>query len=361
MNTDRNNSKAFSCIKRFITELSEQFGEEHRPVALYAHLLSKTTPDHAEAISKNVKLFYEFAIANRDAIYSKDVDSLVDTKISYSEKVYVDISEIFKLADAGIHKVMWIHILLISALVDPTGKAKQVLKEDPKKESTFMSGVLEKIEKNVDPNADPKDALGSMMSSGLVGDIMSEMTSGLQNGEFDIGGLMGSVQNILKGISPSTDGGETPDIAKMMDGMMKGLTPSDEDGDGPPDLAKMMEGMMKGLSPSGGGEGVPDLAKMMDGMMKGLSGGKDGEAPDLGKMLGGMMGGGEGGGELLSSVMKGQAPDLSKLAKPSGVELDEAGLPIPPKPNSGDPLKMIGQLMGAPQAPKSKPTRMPDA
>jgi hypothetical protein len=358
------NPKAFSSIKRFITDLSDQFGEAYRPLALYSHLISKITPEHPEAMAKIVKLFADFSITNRDSIYSKDISGMVNTKISYSDKVYVDLSDIFELADNNTQKVMWVHILLISAMVDPTGKAKQVLSESPKKENVFMANVIDKIEGMVDADSDPMDAIGTMMKSGMVGNIMSDMTDGLKSGDFDIKGLMGSIQNIVGGFKPPSkgdDGESPPDLAKMMEGMMEGMMkgmPSGDGEDGPPDLAKMMEGMMKGLvSPSkdgASGDGAPDLAKMMEGMMKGLSG--EG-GPDLGKMLGGMMGG-EGGGDLMSSVLKGEAPDLSTITNSSGVKLDEAGLPVPPNPDKGDPLKLIGQLMGAPKIPKSKPTKM---
>jgi hypothetical protein len=394
MNSEGTDNKAFKFIKNFVDAVAAQYGTEHRPVLLYSHLLSKTTTEHKTAISKNVLAFQEFMITNREAVYNKDVSSLVDTKISYSDKVFVDINEVFRLAadDAKTVKVLWIHILLISAVVDPAGKAKQILSQNPgKKENNFMADVLDKVEKAVPKDASPQDAFSSIMSSGIFTDIMGSMTKGLDSGEFDIQGLLGSATSAMKGLSPDGEGapldmgkmmgemmkglsppsdgeakeGAPPDMGKMMGEMMKGL--SGKGGEGaPPDLSKMMGDMLKTLTPEGSEEGAPDMGKMMGEMLKTLSPSEgDGNPPDLGKMIGSMMAtntesentGGIDLSKMMGAMMKGEQPDLSSLLDNSThAPISDSGLPEPPTPGGSDPLKMMASMMGVPELPKSKPT-----
>jgi hypothetical protein len=367
MNSEGTDNKAFKFIKNFVDAVAAQYGTEHRPVLLYSHLLSKTTTEHKTAISKNVLAFQEFMITNREAVYNKDVSSLVDTKISYSDKVFVDINEVFRLAadDAKTVKVLWIHILLISAVVDPAGKAKQILSQNPgKKENNFMADVLDKVEKAVPKDASPQDAFSSIMSSGIFTDIMGSMTKGLDSGEFDIQGLLGSATSAMKGLSPDGEGAP-PDLSKMMGDMMKGL--SGKGGEGaPPDLSKMMGDMLKTLTPEGSEEGAPDMGKMMGEMLKTLSPSEgDGNPPDLGKMIGSMMAtntesentGGIDLSKMMGAMMKGEQPDLSSLLDNSThAPISDSGLPEPPTPGGSDPLKMMASMMGVPELPKSKPT-----
>lgn len=354
MNQDTVESRPFSFIKKFVDAVAEQFGVEHRPVSLYSHLFTKITNDHPFAISKNINLFRTFATDNREAIYAKDISKISNPRISYSDKVYLDLGEIFKMAEGDEHtqKVLWTHILLISALVDPTGKAKQVLSEKPeKKENKFMTDILDKVEKAVPTNASPQDALGSIMSSGLFTDIMGSMTSGIDKGELDVKSLLGTAANAMKGIKGEDAnmgkamddlmkglGEEGGDMNKVVGDMMKGLT-GGEDG-APPDLGKMMSGVMKGLS---GKEG--ELGDMMNTMMKSLGGGEDGAAPDLGKMME-KLSGGEGG-----------VPDLSEMMSSmmSSASTPDSSTPTPPPPTGGE-MAMLGSLLGVPQLPKPKPT-----
>jgi hypothetical protein len=243
-------------------------------------------------------------------------DKLIDDsscKIEYSEKVTINIKSIFSVADADVKKVLWRHLLTISAIVDPTGKAKQILlsTKDSGKEGQFISNILDKIETSVDPNSNPMDAVQSIMSSGVFTDLMSGMGSGLQDGSLDIGKLMSSVQGMVSGMEGS-GGGKTPDIGNMMGKMMGGQ------GEGaPPDIGKMMGAMMGGQ-----GDGAPpDIAKMMGAMMGGQG---DGAPPDIAKMMGAMMGGqGDGAPPDIAKMMgkmmeglggtNGSPPDLSKI------------------------------------------------
>ena len=45
-------------------------------------------------------------------------------RITYSERVYIDVREILHLADKDSKAIVWRHLMWLSALMDPSGKAK---------------------------------------------------------------------------------------------------------------------------------------------------------------------------------------------------------------------------------------------
>ena len=77
---------AFKAIVNFTTDLSEEFGEEFKPVKLYNHLLSKTTLSHDSAIQKHIEVFKVFLVKNREQVANKDI-STISVNISYSSRV----------------------------------------------------------------------------------------------------------------------------------------------------------------------------------------------------------------------------------------------------------------------------------
>ena len=117
----------FKAISTFCTALEEVFGEDSRELKLYTHLISKTTLSHDKAISKHIDAFRLFCTENRDALESKDVSKLVENKIIYSDKVFIDIACIFNTSDKDTSTVIWKHLLTIATFVDPTSKARQIL------------------------------------------------------------------------------------------------------------------------------------------------------------------------------------------------------------------------------------------
>ena len=194
---------SFKAISNFTTSLEEVFGKDQRSLKLYVHLINKTTLSHEKAISKHIEAFRTFCTANRDALEHKDASKLVVTKISYSERVYINFSRIFNSADKDTSEVIWKHLLTIAALVDPTGKARQILKDTAKNgsgpalEANFLSDIIGKVEEHVDPNANPMEAVASIMKSGVFAELVGGMGNGLQDGSLDLGKLMGTVQNMV--------------------------------------------------------------------------------------------------------------------------------------------------------------------
>lgn len=196
----------FKTISTFVNELSDIFSSQNHPLKLYQRLINKTTVNHEKAIEKHILAFRKFCINNRDLILSKNISKLssVESKIEYSDKVFIDFESIFKSADKDTTMVIFDHLLTISALVDPTSKAKEILKNDEKsKEADFLSTMIEKVEENVDINSsNPMEVVNSIMSSGVFNDLLSNMNNSLQDGSLDLGKLVGTVEKLCSNMAP---------------------------------------------------------------------------------------------------------------------------------------------------------------
>ena len=242
---------AFKAISDFTKELCENFTsnvkDKNHSLKLYEHLLNKTTLSHDKAIKKHIDAFRLFCIENRDAIKSRNPSLMTNNKVSYSSRVYIDFSSIFKDADKDTSAIIWKHLLTISALVDPAGKAKDILKNNTdSKEASFLSDIINKVESNVNPNSNPLEAITSIMSSGVFTDLVAGMNTGIQNGELDLGKLMGTVQTMCSTLSS--------DIDKK----------SDNVSENPLNMLSSLMSNMDNLGKKGGGGGgdMPDLTAL---------------------------------------------------------------------------------------------------
>lgn len=265
----------FKAISNFANDLAVVFEDKHRPLKLYAHLINKTTIAHDKPIQKHINAFNKFCIANREAILEKSVAKISKPKISYSERVFIDMKDIFLHADIETQSVIWKHLLTISALVDPTGKARQVLKEQVETngggEVNFLSEIISKVENSVDPNlTNPMDAVSSIMKSGVFTDLVQGMGNGLQDGSLDLSKLMGTVQDMVTKISSDAgeqEGGEQAMnmINTMMSNLNAGVNTPDNNGEKQPmpDITSMLGPMMGAMM--GGNNGMPDLKGMLGG------------------------------------------------------------------------------------------------
>jgi len=267
----------FKAISNFTNDLGEVFSEKHRPLKLYTHLINKTTIAHDKPIEKHIEAFRLFCVANRDAIAAKDIKQISKNKISYSKRVYINMQEIFASSDSETTTVIWKHFLTISALVDPAGKARQILKEQAANgggdEVNFLTDIISKVENQVNPDSNPMEAVSAIMQSGIFTDLVSGMGNGLQDGSLDLGKLMGTVTTMvtkLSGNAGDQEGGEQAMnmISTMMGNMTAGANSPNNDGTHQPmpDLAGMLGPMMGAMMGGGGGAGgMPNLASMMGG------------------------------------------------------------------------------------------------
>jgi hypothetical protein len=274
------NLMCFKAISNFTTELGELFGARQKSLKLYSRLISKTTLSHNSSILRHIEAFREFVLNNRDAISERNSKKLVNGKITYSDNVYINMEEIFRMADSETKNVIWEHILCISAMVDPSSKAKEILKESMAagkvsgNEADFISNIIEKVETHVKPDSNPMEAMTSIMSSGVLTDLISGMNTGLNDGSLNIGKLMGAVQGMVGKMGG--ENGKENELMGAMDTMLgslksgqglptTGLVPNGPMPNGMPNLPNGLAG------PDGSQMDLSAMMNMMSSMMSGLN------------------------------------------------------------------------------------------
>jgi hypothetical protein len=289
--SDELNLIAFNAIAQFMKELNTIFGKKYRPIALYNRLISKTTLMHQNAISRHISVFRDFCTVNRTCIITRNTE-LKDDVIFYSETVSIFMKEVFNLSEKeedsdDIKEGIWKHLLTISALLDPSGRAKDVLKKsvvneienvrestpvrNTKSETNFINNIIEKVEKNIDPNvSDPMQAVSSMMKSGVFTDLLSDITNGMKSGELDINKMFSAVNEMVSKEGVGND--ESNPLGNHMNM-----------------LSSMMSSMNSGQNSEGGndmGDQI-DPMSMLSSMMSSMNSGQNSE----------------GGNDMLSSIM----------------------------------------------------------
>ena len=206
------NLNAFKTIVSFVNELKDSFGGKQKSLQLYARLLEKTTVMHEEAIKKHNNVFKSFCIENKESLVKKDPELLVNNCMKYSEKVYINMKDIFQRSDVNEKQVIWKYLLKIYALVDPTSEAKKILKETISKgenanEETYLNGFIDKINDSVENGGDP------MACMTMIPELLGSMNNGIQSGELDMGKLLGTVQGMMGTLSKlaaeASDGDES--------------------------------------------------------------------------------------------------------------------------------------------------------
>ena len=229
---DEKNLIVFNTFSKLIEELHKSFGEKCEGLKLYNRIIEKTAVVHKKAIDRHISELTTFCKENSEAIYGRDDSQLVKKDITYSENISIDMSAVFGLAEDDEKETIWKYFLIISAYVNPTGKVKEYFdkkKNDPdyqyKSEDDFLKNMVKKVEGTVREDQNPMEAVGSILSSGVFTDLVSDMNNGLKSGNLDLAKLMGSVQNLAKEAQPPGESGV--DISAMMgqmSGMMEQLT-----------------------------------------------------------------------------------------------------------------------------------------
>lgn len=197
----------FKCICNFIKDLTESFGEKQKSLFLYSHLIDKTGIMHEEPIKKHVSLFYNFVKENEDAIVAKDWKEFKSYTIFYSEKVGIDLKEVFEMADKEEREAIYKHLLALLAVLDPSSSAKEMLKKEieskkkkgePGNEEEFLKNIIDKVSGEMDGETEnPMALMSKMMTSGVFKDIVEDMNTSFSDGNLDMGKMVNTMQMIM--------------------------------------------------------------------------------------------------------------------------------------------------------------------
>ena len=226
----------FKAICEFVSELNNEFGSKHKNVALYNRLLERTGIVNVGPVNKHIDCFRTFFSQNHKAMEERNTEHLVDTKISYSDRVFIDVALVLKQSSKDNAKVIWQHLLNIWCLIDPTSQARRLLNEalkdnenkDATNEEDFLTNIISKVEQTVSKEKvdqeNPMAAISTLMQSGVMSDLVNGMQKGLSDGSLNVGKLMMSVQSMIGkmgGPNQGQGGGQggaqgMPDLSQMM-------------------------------------------------------------------------------------------------------------------------------------------------
>ena len=115
----------FQKISSFCRYLDEVFGTSYKSLKLYNDLISKTTLSDYDDIEKHILLFSNFCINNNEAIMSNnnDASKLVEHKIIYSDKVFIDMGTLLVDSD----KLVWDKLIELTKIFDPVFTSRHML------------------------------------------------------------------------------------------------------------------------------------------------------------------------------------------------------------------------------------------
>jgi hypothetical protein len=191
---------AFKAISEFITEMSETYGKKQKSLSKYGRLISATTLTHHKPILKHVDKFRTFVIANRDAIQNKKSNMFNIKEIKYSDNVYINIEDVFKIADINDKVNIWRHLLTISGLLDKESNAKSILKESGA-EGEFINQAFEEIKMQMDnkelDKSNPMAMAMSLLTGGTFQKLIGGLTEGVESGNIEVEKLMGTVTKMM--------------------------------------------------------------------------------------------------------------------------------------------------------------------
>lgn len=202
----------FHHIVNFIGAINEIHGEFYENIALYNILLEKTGLVHKDPVRKHISLFSDFLLENQKAILEKDSSAIMNGRMEYSPKVYLDFQELLEITDDENRGVIWQHLLALLAIVDPLSKARDIIaadggEGDKMTESNFISNIVQKVTENIDENKmkDPAEMVNSILGSGIFTDLVQDMNQGITSGELDLSKMMGGLQSIMGDLSKTLD------------------------------------------------------------------------------------------------------------------------------------------------------------
>jgi len=205
-NIQTNTVLIFKHICNFVKDLNSSFGGGNKPLMYYTHIIEETGIMHEEPMKKHITLFLDYLKKNENAILENDETLLSQDNIVYSEKIYIDVKNVFSIADESDKKEIWKHLMTLLAIMDPSSEAKKILKAQqeektqkgvPVNEEKFLNDMISKVGEFVRPDSDPNQMFTNILQSGIVNNLVENMTNGINEGELDMNNMMNTVQKMM--------------------------------------------------------------------------------------------------------------------------------------------------------------------
>ena len=201
--SQKSTERTFKAICNFVNDLADCFAVNNHSLALYDRLLTKTTMEHTEAVDKNIELFKEFILKNKDNILSQN--PRFSNMVSYSPKVFLDMNVVMNLKmDRDTSDAIWRHLSVLLVMFDPESKTQIVQSSklsvgEECEEDQFLNKIINRVSEHVPQNGDPKAGLNDVLSSGLIPELVNDITSRMGSGNFDLGKMIASVEKLAGG------------------------------------------------------------------------------------------------------------------------------------------------------------------
>src|SRR5579862_466517 len=212
-------SLTFEAISEFVNDLCAVFCIPKSPLSLYKRILEHINKNSSgDSIQKCITGFASFFANYEDYIGTIEKFKTIprDTIIRYgdSKNVYLEIQKyIYKSKTDDEKEIIRSHLLTIAATIDPSEKSFANLNsaspllnkfnlDSSSKEGQFVANVIQKAQKTMSNNKsdDPTTAIMGLLSSGLVGEMISGLQEGVETGSMDVTKLFGSMQSALSGV-----------------------------------------------------------------------------------------------------------------------------------------------------------------
>lgn len=212
---DSPQDRAFRAVLNFVSDLWSVFSSsEISPLALYNRLTGHVKFSDKEAIKKFLGGYFMFFSLYETEVVNGTMHLPSDARITYSDKVFIDIGRLHSRADADTKKAIRNHLLNISTIMAPTDEKRAKLQEavsgittaprtsstegessiplpglsGTDNESKFVKSLLSDIEsaaKSAD-TANPAAAMASLFSNGKMGDIFNSIQTKVESGELNV-------------------------------------------------------------------------------------------------------------------------------------------------------------------------------
>ena len=133
------------------------------------------------AIENHIKIFREYCKNNEKTILNKSEKEMKN--INYSDVLFIDMIQIFKMVDSDNKNTIWKHLLTLLYMTNPTVELKSMLQEMNKgkedNESKFLDNMIGTLQNNMTEEQmnNPMSAMMGLMTSGVLQDIHGTSTS----------------------------------------------------------------------------------------------------------------------------------------------------------------------------------------
>ena len=211
----------YTNFSNFISDLDFMYGETMQPVHYYNQLLvempSDEEPKHCDIITAWITEFQTNILDHTTSAAAAAAEAFKDHPIKYSDQVYIDIGAILLKATPVDRNSIFKHLLVMLAqcIPDQTASSRLKLKElvasSREKNDKFMNDFIKdlgdiselQMQESSNNTVDIGGLLNSIISSGAMTKIFSNLHGALSSGDLDVGELIKSAQNIgqLKGLS----------------------------------------------------------------------------------------------------------------------------------------------------------------